>query len=64
LGNIAGAILGGALLAMGWTPRDTLIGLALAPFLTAALMVFLRRARETSASADVAALAAATLPPR
>lgn len=62
LGNIAGAILGGALLATGWTPRDTLIGLAVAPFLTAALMVFLRRTRQMT-STDVAA-PAAVVPPR
>jgi MFS transporter, AAHS family, 4-hydroxybenzoate transporter len=46
LGNISGALLGGLLLSLGWSPKQMLLALAIAPFVNAALATALGKVRE------------------
>jgi len=48
LGNVAGALLGGALLGLGWSSQAMLLALCVAPLMNAALMLALGRARAAS----------------
>jgi AAHS family 4-hydroxybenzoate transporter-like MFS transporter len=45
LGNVAGALLGGALLGLGWSPQQMLLALGAAPLMTSVLMWALGRLR-------------------
>jgi MFS transporter, AAHS family, 4-hydroxybenzoate transporter len=45
LGNIAGALLGGALLGLGWLPQEMLLALGAAPLVSSVLMWALSRTR-------------------
>jgi AAHS family 4-hydroxybenzoate transporter-like MFS transporter len=45
LGNVAGALLGGALLGLGWSSQAMLLALCVAPLMNAFLMLTLGRAR-------------------
>jgi AAHS family 4-hydroxybenzoate transporter-like MFS transporter len=45
LGNVAGALLGGALLGLGWSPQHMLIALGAAPLVSSGLMWTLGRMR-------------------
>jgi AAHS family 4-hydroxybenzoate transporter-like MFS transporter len=45
LGNVAGALLGGALLGLGWSPQGMLLALAAAPLMNSVLMWSLGRMR-------------------
>jgi len=45
LGNVAGALLGGALLALGWSSQAMLLALCVAPLASAILMLMLGRVR-------------------
>jgi AAHS family 4-hydroxybenzoate transporter-like MFS transporter len=45
LGNVAGALLGGALLGLGWSPQGMLLALAAAPLMNSVLMWALGRMR-------------------
>jgi AAHS family 4-hydroxybenzoate transporter-like MFS transporter len=50
LGNVAGALLGGALLGLGWSPQQMLLALCAAPLVNAVLMWVLRRLRRAPAA--------------
>lgn len=50
LGNVAGALLGGALLGLGWSPQQMLLALCAAPLVNAWLMWALRRLRQAPAA--------------
>ena len=50
LGNVAGALLGGALLGLGWSPQQMLLALCAAPLVNAGLMWALRRLRRAPAA--------------
>jgi AAHS family 4-hydroxybenzoate transporter-like MFS transporter len=45
LGNVAGALLGGALLGLGWSPQQMLLALGAAPVMNSVLMWALGRLR-------------------
>lgn len=45
LGNVAGALLGGALLGLGWSPQEMLLALCAAPLMNSILMWALGRMR-------------------
>jgi AAHS family 4-hydroxybenzoate transporter-like MFS transporter len=45
LGNVAGALLGGALLGLGWSPQQMLLALGTAPVMNSVLMWALGRLR-------------------
>jgi AAHS family 4-hydroxybenzoate transporter-like MFS transporter len=45
LGNVAGALLGGTLLALGWSSQAMLLALCVAPLTTSLLMLALGRVR-------------------
>jgi AAHS family 4-hydroxybenzoate transporter-like MFS transporter len=45
LGNVAGALLGGALLGLGWSPQEMLLALCAAPLMNSMLMWALGRMR-------------------
>ena len=53
LGNVAGALLGGALLGLGWSPQEMLLALGAAPLINSVLMWALGRIR-TSRPARIA----------
>ncbi|HUE86892.1 MAG TPA: aromatic acid/H+ symport family MFS transporter [Vicinamibacterales bacterium] len=59
LGNISGALLGGALLGLGWSSKEMLLALATAPLVTSLLMWQLgrRRRAEHLSARGVAAVA-------